>query len=632
MIDRDFIELQAALAGDYSLERELGRGGMGVVYLAREVQLDRYVAVKVLPQSLAMQPEVRERFLREARLAASLSHPHVVPIHRVGESRGFVFFAMGYVNGETLGERLRSRGPLPPSSAARLLREVAWALSYAHSHGIVHRDIKPDNILIEAETGRAVVTDFGIARGISEAAALDSGEVAGTAHYMSPEQARGEPIDGRSDFYSLGVVGYLALTGRLPIDAPTVSQFLIKQQNEDATPLARLAPSAPVALAKAIDRCLRRNPDDRFASGEALAEALDAASALPTKARIPVALRVWTQARDPLDPVYLAWTGVFTLGFVGSVVGSGRAGIAGLLAIAAFGALPAIPITLFHARKTYQALSAGYTLRDLRVALAAWRQERREELLFEFEETESRGAKLLRLLTYGFLGATAACTVVGVPHSMFGKLLVIGSVGGSVLSLLTSNVLGVRLISTKLRARQIGGIRSKIWNSRLGEWAAKLLTPRKARHSADLAYRPTEMALGVAALDLYKALPRAYRDNIPELPAIVDRLEAHATAARARIDELEAMAAGAGADLPADLLASREAANGELARAVRTLEALRLDLLRLHGGNQDLQPITTVLKSARELGEQLDRLTKADREVNERKRSIALDLNFHTPT
>jgi serine/threonine-protein kinase len=632
MIDRDFIELQEALAGDYSLERELGRGGMGVVYLAREVQLDRYVAVKVLPQSLAMQPEVRERFLREARLAASLSHPHIVPIHRVGESRGFVFFAMGYVNGETLGERLRSRGPLPPSAAARLLREVAWALSYAHSHGVVHRDIKPDNILIEAETGRAVVTDFGIAQGISEAAAQGIGEVAGTAHYMSPEQARGEPIDGRSDFYSLGVVGYLALTGRLPIDAPTISQFLIKQQNEDATPLARLAPSAPVALAKAIERCLRRRPDDRFASGEALAEALDAASALPTKARIPVALRVWAQARDPLDPVYLAWTGVFTLGFFGSLVGNGRAGIAGLLAIVVFGALPLIPITLFHARKTYQALSAGYTLRDLRVALAAWRQERREELLFEFEETESRGAKLLRLVTYGFLGATAACAVVGVPHSMFGKLLVIGSVGGSVLSLLASNVLGVRLISTKLRALQVGGVRSRIWNSRLGEWAAKLLTPRKAKQSADLGYRPTEMALGVAAIDLYKALPRAYRDNIPELPAIVERLEAHATAARARIDELEAMMAGGGANLPANLLASRDEAKSELARAVRTLEALRLDLLRLHGGNQDLQPITTILQSARELGDQLDRLAEADREVNAGRRRLAFDLNFHTPT
>src|ERR1043165_9771976 len=192
MHDAEFISLQEALAGEYSLERELGRGGMGIVYLAREVQLDRHVAIKVLPQSLALQPDVRERFLREARLAASLSHPHIVPIYRVGEARGFVFFVMGYVDGETLGDRLRSRGPLPPSSVTRLLREVTWALSYAHRHGIVHRDIKPDNILIETETGRALVTDFGIAQGLNERSLDESGAVAGTAHYMSPEQALGE--------------------------------------------------------------------------------------------------------------------------------------------------------------------------------------------------------------------------------------------------------------------------------------------------------------------------------------------------------------------------------------------------------------------------------------------------------
>ncbi|HEY9226778.1 MAG TPA: serine/threonine-protein kinase, partial [Gemmatimonadaceae bacterium] len=168
MVDREFIDLQHALAGEYSLERELGRGGMGIVYLAREVQLDRLVAIKVLPEALAARPDVRERFLREARMAASLSHPHIVPIYRVGESKGFVFFVMAYVNGETLGDRLRSRGPLPPNAATRLLREVAWALSYAHGRGIVHRDIKPDNILLETETGRALVTDFGIARGAEE--------------------------------------------------------------------------------------------------------------------------------------------------------------------------------------------------------------------------------------------------------------------------------------------------------------------------------------------------------------------------------------------------------------------------------------------------------------------------------
>src|SRR4029079_12999678 len=183
----EFLELQAALAGEYSLQREIGRGGMGVVYLARDVQLDRGVAIKDLPMHLAPLTTARERFVQEARTAAGLSHPHIVPIHRVGEADGFVFFVMSYVAGETLGERLRTQGPLPSADAARVLREVAWALAYAHGRGVVHRDIKPDNILLEAGTGRAMVTDFGIAHGGGQASnAIDFGKLMGTAHFMSP--------------------------------------------------------------------------------------------------------------------------------------------------------------------------------------------------------------------------------------------------------------------------------------------------------------------------------------------------------------------------------------------------------------------------------------------------------------
>src|SRR5215211_3082616 len=257
----EFLALQTALAGEYSLQRELGRGGMGIVYLARDVQLDRDIAIKVLPSHLARTAESRERFLREARTAAGLSHPHIVPIHRVGEASGFVFFVMSYVEGETLGERLRTRGPLPPAEATRVLREVAWALAYAHGRGVVHRDVKPDNILLEAGTGRALVTDFGIASGGAHAEPeSDSGRIMGTANFMSPEQATNKRVDGRSDIYSLGVVGYLATSGRLPFEAPNLSALLIRQATEAPPSLVRAAPGVPPALAAAIDRCLASDP------------------------------------------------------------------------------------------------------------------------------------------------------------------------------------------------------------------------------------------------------------------------------------------------------------------------------------------------------------------------------------
>jgi serine/threonine-protein kinase len=179
-----FLAFQLALAGRYSIDRELGRGGMGVVYLAHEVHLDRLVAIKLLPPDKAELPTLRERFLREARLAAKLSHPHIIPIHAVDDVGGFVFYVMSFVDGETLAQRVRGRGPLSASDGARILREVAWALAYAHAQGLVHRDVKPDNILLEASTGRALVADFGIAAATGDATGTG---VTGTPEFMSPE-------------------------------------------------------------------------------------------------------------------------------------------------------------------------------------------------------------------------------------------------------------------------------------------------------------------------------------------------------------------------------------------------------------------------------------------------------------
>ena len=269
--------LAEALAGQYAVEREIGRGGMGIVYLARDLKLDRLVAIKTLPPHLAGNSDVRERFLREARTAAHLSHPNIVPIHRADEIGGQVFFVMGYVDGDSLAQRIQATGRPPFAETVAQLRDVALALGYAHARGVVHRDVKAENILIDRATGRAVVTDFGIARLAESKQLTATGQVLGTVHYMSPEQVTGEAMDGRSDVYAVGVVAFLALSGRFPFDSETPSAILVSHVTRSAPRLLEVAPDVPPRLAAAVDRCLAKSPADRFDSCGALAEALAAA-------------------------------------------------------------------------------------------------------------------------------------------------------------------------------------------------------------------------------------------------------------------------------------------------------------------------------------------------------------------
>ncbi|HKT61140.1 MAG TPA: protein kinase [Gemmatimonadales bacterium] len=271
--------LGEALGDAYTIEGEVGRGGMGVVYRARDERLQRRVAIKVLPPELAFQKDIRERFTREAQTAAKLSHPHIVPIHTVGEGQGLVYFVMGYVDGESVAARIRRRGKLPVEEARRIMSEAADALSAAHALSIIHRDIKPDNILLEGSRGRVMVTDFGIAKALSStsgATLTGAGVAIGTPAFMSPEQAAGErEIDGRSDVYSLGVVSYQMLTGELPFTAPTVAGILMKQITEPAPDLRGRRPDVPEDLALAVSRCLEKDPENRWPSADALRRALE---------------------------------------------------------------------------------------------------------------------------------------------------------------------------------------------------------------------------------------------------------------------------------------------------------------------------------------------------------------------
>src|SRR5437667_855729 len=287
--------LVQALGKSYTVEGEIGRGGMGVVFTARDERLKRHVAVQVLPPEVAFREEIRLRFLREAETAARLSHPHIVPIHSVGEGPdGLVYFVMAYVDGESLGAKLTRRGRLPPDEARRIMLETADALGAAHALGIIHRHRKPDNILLEGSRGRVVVTDFGIAKALSSstgsATLTATGVAIGTPHYMSPEQAAGDrEIDGRSDIYSLGVVAYQTLAGELPFQAPTVPGILMKHITERAPLVTDKCRDCPEDLAACVMRSLEKDPDDRWPTADALRRALEARSATAYQPRRPPA-------------------------------------------------------------------------------------------------------------------------------------------------------------------------------------------------------------------------------------------------------------------------------------------------------------------------------------------------------
>jgi serine/threonine protein kinase len=268
--------LEKALGGQYQVLRLLGRGGMGAVYLARDTALERLVAVKVLPLDKGEDAASRERFRREARTAARLTHPNIVPLHGFGEADGMLYLVMGYVQGEPLAARMR-RGTRPGLAQARRVgAEIADALDHAHGRGVVHRDVKPDNILIDDETGRAMLADFGIAKARGGGTSVtQAGGVIGTPAYMSPEQAAGrEELDGRSDLYSLGVVLYALVAGRLPFEGKDGGELLVKHLTQEPQALKQARSDVPDDLAAAVMRCLAKDPEARFPDARRLREAI----------------------------------------------------------------------------------------------------------------------------------------------------------------------------------------------------------------------------------------------------------------------------------------------------------------------------------------------------------------------
>ena len=638
--DADFIGLQTALAGEYSLDRELGRGGMGIVYLAREVRLARPVAIKVLPPSLAASAGLRDDFLREAQTAARLTHPNIVPVYAAGERAGYAYIVMAFVDGITLGERLRTRGPLLPGQAARLLREVSWALAYAHAAGIVHRDVSAENILLERGTDRAIVMDFGIASAMQTSALAPDGRVMGNAHYVSPEQAAGEPLDARSDLYSLGVVGFYALTGRLPFDGPTPQVVVMKHLTTPAPPIASVAGAVPSRLAQAVDRCLAKDPMRRYRGAESFAEAIDLA--FEHAREIPAPIRVWISQGERELPARFALVGMSALGGVPLVYATMNPWWY-LVPIGISTGVSFVP-TLLRLRRV---LGDGYHVDDLHSALKEHALVRSEEIEYERAQRSPLAQNIMKLIFGGSVASGLTFARLMATSAPASGRVGVGYLLALLMSLSLLTLSSVSLIGDFMRLRlsaRMAATTISFWKSRWGARIAAIAGVGLRKVDRPSLGMPllTEVALGRATDLLFQALPKAARRELAALPGTVHRLSDDASALRDSIDALDAQLAAfergddalddaARQRVAAELYAARELASERLAATVAAIESIRLDLLRLQMGSTGIESVTASLDAARQIGQRIGESLEAQREVELLLRRASVSGPFATP-
>ena len=621
-LDQLFVRFQAAVAGRYSIDRELGRGGMGIVYLAREVHLDRPVAIKLLPPHRAADPVLRERFLREARLAAKLSHPNIIPIHAVDDSTPFVFYVMAFVDGVTLAHRVRTRGPLPASEGVRVLREVAWALAYAHAQGLVHRDVKPDNILLESGSGRALVADFGIAAAVG--AATGDG-ISGTPEFMSPEQALGQELDARSDLYSLGATAFFAFSGRLPFEGDGPTEVLAKQVTEAAQSLGGLGLAVPRKVAQLVDRCLAKDPSHRPASADALAEQLGVA--LEQRRELPAALRAFVKRNGRLNGggtiascMAIAATSIAVGHFLSTPLGFGALALG-------FGLAP-VGFMISAARKLSM---LGFGQQDLGPAFKAEIEQNREEHAVEYSREISPLDRALRVASYTSLAAfsvsMAGSLLATFELGPFSNAAVLNRFATLFFDLTMYTSLGMGAIGatylTRLQTRRDveTPFWSRMWLGKLGTFAFKVARSlaRNKLPGTAMTHRATELSLGMAAENLYDSLPKPTRQQLGDVRPLINRLQGDAQKLRERYDDLKealALAGDAAADSDYDdLRDERDAIHTKLGEAVGALETIRLNLLRLHAGSGSVENLTTHIGLAFAVSEEVERMLAARDEV-----------------
>ena len=564
----ELLGLQNALAGRYAVERLLGRGGMGVVFLARDLALERPVAIKVLAPELARIESHRERFLHEARAAARLSHPHIVPVHAVEDHGPVVCFMMGYVDGETLGQRVRRAGPLPPTDVVRVLREAGWALGHAHALGVVHRDVKPDNILLESHTGRTLVSDFGLAVPIAGApGSARPGDRLGTPAYMSPEQAAGDPVDGRSDLYSLGVTGWFALTGQLPFEGSS-EQMLVARLTRPAPSIAGARPDLPPALVTAVDRCLAIRPEDRPATAEALLELL--AETRPALIEAPLPVAAWVrEAGHALADVGAATVAATTaLGLYALFFRDD------LYAAIAFYPIAALLYGLGLARigdlvlRTRTLVSQGYSHDAVRPAVEL--EVRREAAEHRLESARPRQFTD-RPGVMALTGAAKTAAFAWLATRGIDTLTLIGVAGAVLIPAFTLR----QIWRTTGKHNDLWG---RIIQGRFGKWLFRIARVGQRTAALPAADAPTEVFLGDAARRLFEALPHERRKELGGVPEVITRLQADAL----------------------------HASDGTRMQVLAALETLRLDLLRLQAGEVQADQLTRDLDQVQQIRRTVD--------------------------
>ena len=648
--DPAFVALQSALTGRFSIERELGRGGMGIVYLARDVQLQRQVAIKLLTPSLAADSTMRRRFLREAHLAAGCFHPHIVPIHGVQEQGDLAWFVMAYVRGESLAERVRRTGPLSADNVQQLAQDIGWALSYAHERGMVHRDVKPENILIDASSERFLLADFGIALnnddvehranergdGWAGANALGAQERAqrppkligagtdpcganeatappqkllgaGTPRYMAPEQARGDAIDGRADLYALGASLFFAASARPPFDAGSSATLLYQHAALPAPAVRTCAPALPTNLADAIDQCLAKTPDQRFVNAAAF---VDAVRPLEAHRGIPASL---LPARENMDgaKTALGWAAAIGATSVLLMLGESNhtlsrdiifaigVSLAGFMtAVSGLRALEAL-------QAAGKALRSGVATKDAERALTG-------EISASPVAAGDRRDGWLRIA----LGASLALAqghlsrIQGLPEIVEGLSQVIlifapaymvgrGAVGA------TRGTEFRRWLNEKLER---GVARS------LTRLARRIYAPNASIEFVAVADAPTELFLERAVHAAIAKLSPLQQSELHEVAAAANALAHDAERLRARDTALQDALRLARQEttnegrnrLLSELGAERSAVQNRLATTIAALETMRLDLLRLETSSGSRPGLTTHLGVVKDLAYRVD--------------------------